>query len=199
MSRFDPDTLYLVRTDETPPVYEALIAIGISFERTEWVDRDAGLCTLRSDLAEELDNLRYADDSGALELLRRVGEGNHHDRVSDHRRIVPVVDFLCDQSSHRLTEDLQLGFLVKTASGKRERRSLGVIFLRPEEPTLDEEDLWKGVLREAFAEVDPQFARQLRRAVQHAPILLTSFGDHDCKVELATGDLLGVFHHCAIA
>ena len=64
--RFDPDILYLARTGETPPVYEALGAIGISFERAEWVARDAGLCTLRSVLAEDLDNLRTADDAGAL-------------------------------------------------------------------------------------------------------------------------------------
>ena len=118
--------------------------------------------------------------------------------MSDHRRIAPIVDFLCDQSPHRLTEDLQLAFLVKTAAGKLERRGLGVVFLRPEAPTPDEEDLWKGLLREAFAEVDPQFARQLRRAVQHAPLLLTCFGDPTCEVKLARGDLLDVLHNARL-
>ena len=170
--RFDPDILYLARSGQTPPVYEALSAIGISFERTSgWPATPAFAPCGR--YSRKTLTICGPQTLPALKLLRRVGNGNHHDLVSDHRRIAPIIDFLCDQSPHRLTEDLQLGFLVKTASGKLERRSLGVVFLRPEEPTPDEEDLWNGLLREAFAEVDPQFARQLRRAVQHAPLLLT--------------------------
>jgi hypothetical protein len=190
--RFDPGTLYLVRTGETPAVYEALDAVGISFERAEWVARNTGLCVLRSDVSEELDNLMNADDAGALELLSRVRKENGHDLLSDHRRIVPIVDFLCSQSPHRLTEDLRLGFMVKTAAGKLERRHLGTVLLRPEKRTPDEEALWQGILREAFAEVDPQFAPELRRAIEHAPQLLNCFGDDTCKVNLARGDLLDV-------
>ena len=44
--RFDPDCLYLVRTEQTPAVYETLGAVGISFENAEWVAPGVGLCAL---------------------------------------------------------------------------------------------------------------------------------------------------------
>ena len=93
--QFDPETLYLLRTAETPSVYSALDAAGISFEQAEWVANNVGLCALKSDLTQDLDNLMNADDAGALELLRRVGRENRHDLLSDHRTVVPIVDFLC--------------------------------------------------------------------------------------------------------
>jgi hypothetical protein len=198
--RFCPATLYLVRTGETCPVYEALEAIGISFDQAEWVASEVGVCALRSDRVRDLTNLSSADDAGALELLRRVGRENQHDRVTDHHAIVPIVDFLCAQNPHRLPADLRLAFLVKTAAGVADRRRLGVLFLRPERPTPEEEDLWQGFLRQAFAQVDPQFAAHLRRAVAHAPLLLTSLGDDNCSVRLARGDLLDLLHEvCARA
>jgi hypothetical protein len=192
--RFEKGTFYLVRTDETPPIYDALGAIGISFGNAAWVVPDVGLTDLRLDLCKDLYNLRNADDEAVLELLCRVGAENHHDLLSDHHRIVPIVDFLCSQNPNRLAEDLRLAFMVKTAPGKLDRRHLGIMFLRPEKQTSDEEDLWQGLLREAFAEVDPQFARELRRAIEHAPHILTCFGEEGCNIRLARGDLLDTLH-----
>jgi hypothetical protein len=192
--RFEKGTLYLVRTDETPPIYDALGGIGISFGNAAWVVPGVGLTDLRSDLCKDLYNLRNADDAAVLELLCRVGAENHHDLLSDHHRIVPIVDFLCSQNPKRLAEDLRLAFMVKTAPGKLDRRHLGTMFLRPDKQTSDEEDLWQGLLREAFAEVDPQFARELRRAIEHAPHILTCFGEEDCNIRLARGDLLDTLH-----
>ena len=99
--------------------------------------------TARTDLVQ----YRNADESGAVELLRRTGSENRHDIVSGSHKIVPVVDFLCSQNTNRLTEDLRLAFLIKTAAATIGRRHLGVVFLRPERPTPDEEDLWQGLLR----------------------------------------------------
>ena len=192
--RFDSGYLYLVRTEHTPPVYEALNAIGLSFQEAEWVAADVGLLALRADLSRGLTNIQDADDTGALELLRRSGIECHHDLVSDNYKVVPVIDFLCTQSAKSLKEDLRLAFLIKTAAEKLDRRSLGVVFLRPENPTPDEDDLWQGLLRQSFAEVDPQFAPHLWRLLNHASQVLTCLSDDVCKVRLVRGDFLDLFH-----
>lgn len=191
--RFDSECLYLVRTKQTPQVYGSLGAAGIHFERVEWVAADVGLTAFRADLAKDLENLSDADETGALELLRRVRD-NRHDLVSDHHVVTPIVDFLCSLNPNHLTENLRLAFLTKTAAGKLARRSLGVMFLRPERPTPDEEDIWQGLLRPVFAEVDPQFATHLKRLLGHAPQLLTCLSDDSCRVRLARGDLLEGLH-----
>ena len=84
--------------------------------------------------------------------------------------------------------------MVKTAAGGLDRRHLGVVFLRPESPTPEEEDVWQGLLRQTFAEVDPQFAPHLWRLLAHAPQLLTCLRQDSCDVRLAKGDLLDLFH-----
>ena len=192
--RFDPDCLYLVRTEQTPAVYETLGDVGISFENAEWVAPGVGLCALPAGQIHDFATVVDADDSGALELLRRTGPDNHHDRLSAHFSLLPIVDFLCSQSTHRLTEDLRLAFLVKTAVGGLDRRHLGVVFLRPESPTPEEDDVWQGLLRQTFAEVDPQFSPHLWRLLAHIPQLLTCLSQDSCDVRLARGDLLDLFH-----
>ena len=153
--RFDPDHLYLVRTERTPVVYKALGAIGISFENAGWVAPGIGLCALPASQIKDLANVADADGSRAVELLRRAGPENRHNLLSSHFGLLPVVDFLCSQSTNRLTEDLRLAFLVKTAAGGLNRKHRGVVFLHPESPTPDEDDVWQGLLRQTFAEVDP--------------------------------------------
>ena len=101
--RFDPETLYLVRTKQTPAVYGTLAAIGISFANAEWVAPSVGLCAMRADHVRHLDNVLDADETGALELLRRAGSESRHDFLSDHHKIAPIVEFLCMQTAHRLT------------------------------------------------------------------------------------------------
>ena len=137
--RFDPEHLYLVRTEQTPVVYETLDALGISFRNTEWVTPSVGLCALPAGQFKDFTNVADADHSGAVELLRRVGPENRHDLLSAHFNLLPVFDFLCSQSKY-LTEDLRLAFMVKTATGGLDRRHLGCIFLRPESPTPEEDD-----------------------------------------------------------
>jgi hypothetical protein len=193
--RYEPDILYLARTNQTPPIYETLGEVGIFFGKAaEWVVPSVGLCALPADRLSNLTNVLDADDKGAAELLRRAGSQSRHDLLADHFKVEKVVGFLCSQSVHHLPEDLRLAFLVKTAPGKLDRRHLGVVFLRPDSPTPDEDAIWQGLIRETFAEVDPQFAPHLRRLVVHAPKLLACLDDDECKVRLARGDLLDLLH-----
>ena len=192
--RFDPDCLYLVRTEQTPVVYETLGDIGISFENAEWVAPGVGLHALIAGQIHDFATVVDADDSAALELLRRTGPDNRHDRLPAPFSLQPIVDFLCSQSTHRLTEDLRLAFLVKTAVGGLDRRDLGVIFLRPQNPTSEEDDVWQGLLHQTFAEVSPQFSPHLWRLLDHAPQLLTCLSQDNCDVRVAKGDLLDLFH-----
>ena len=193
--RFDSEYLYLVRTEETPSVYGAFNAIGLSFQKAEWVASDVGLPALSVDSGRVGENIQNADEFGVLELLRRTGIECHHDFVSDHYKIAPIIDFLCSQRPTSLKEDLRLAFLIKTAPGKLDRRRLGVIFIRPENPTPNEDDLWQGLLRQTFAEIDPQFAPHLRRLLSHASQVLNCLSDDDCKVRFAKGDFLDLLQN----
>jgi hypothetical protein len=139
-------------------------------------------------------NIQNADEIGVLELLRRSGIECHHDFVSDHYKIAPIIDFLCSQRPTSLKENLRLAFLIKTAPGKLDRRRLGVVFIRPENPTPNEDDLWQGLLRQTFAEVDPQFAPHLRQLLSHASQVLTCLSDDSCDVRIANGDFLDLLH-----
>jgi hypothetical protein len=119
----------------------------------------------------------------ALELLRRLPEGNAHDQITHDYETRPIVDFLLRQPSARITPDLQLGFLVKTASQKMARRRLGVILLKPTRPAPEDDALWGIWFRSLFAEVDPGFAREL--SVLNTPVNLEMLHSSDCQVTIA--------------
>src|ERR1041384_898058 len=185
--RFDQDTLYLAGADPTHEnLVKVLREIGIRFNKTERVNENMGLCALSESQRSNFDQVLLGDDNALLALLRRAENADQHDRVSNPEITRPLIEFLCHQSRDRLGSDLQLGFLVTTATNKRSRRSLGTIFLKPHNPTRDDEMLWEGLLRRTFAEVDPRFADGLHTLLNHAPELLHSLDAKDCKVELAT-------------
>jgi hypothetical protein len=184
--KYDESTLFVAEVkDSKTNIHDTLKRLNLSFESTQWVSSDYGLPFLDPYLRRDFDNLMEADDYAALELLRRVKDGDSHDKVDKNTYTKSIVDFLCHQDSTRLPKDLKISFLVKTAAHKYNKRELGTIFLKPDPPTKDDEDVWEGLLRKTFAEVDPDFATDLHKLILHAPWICECLNSSDCKLEIA--------------
>ena len=73
---------------------------------------------------------------------------------------------------------------------------MGVVLLKPEpvsqeapEPaSQDDNAVWETLLRPAFAQVDPGFARELRRLIHARPQLLATLKSQDCDVAIASAE-----------
>lgn len=198
--RFDPSVLYLVGATSTHEnLLKTLREIGLRFSKTEWVSDKLGLAALPESQRSDFDQLLFGDDNALIALLRRVENGGKHDMVSNPEVTKPLIEFLCEQSRERLGDDLRLGFLVTTATNKRPQRKLGTIFLKPRSPTLDDEVLWEGLLRRTFAEVEPRFVEPLHRLLEHAPEVLRSLDDEECRLEIATSSrILETLHRAMV-
>ncbi|MBN1545581.1 MAG: hypothetical protein JW902_02875 [Syntrophaceae bacterium] len=194
--RYDESTLYIVvKKDVTKDIHSCLKDLRLSFDATEWVSSEHGLADIDPYFVRDFNNLMEADDRAGLELLRRVKNGNLHDKITLNSQTKPIVDFICQQAPESLPKDLKIAFLVKTASQKHAKRSLGVIFLKPENPSQYDKDVWEGLLRRTFAEVDPKFSEDLQRLIRHAPEIRECLHTSDCRLEIAkAGNLLDVFH-----
>lgn len=194
--RYDESDLYIVEEEDVvTDIHSCLKRLGLSFESTHWVSSEYGLPHLDPYLRRDFNNLMKADDRSALELLRRVEAGDSHDKVENSTHTKPIVDFLCQQEPESLPKDIKIAFLVKTAPKKYTRRSLGTIFLKHDNPTQDDKDVWEGLLRRTFAEVDPGFSEDLHRFIRHAPGLRNCLHTTECRLEIAkSGKLLDVLH-----
>ena len=192
--KFLKTELYLVPgPEEASAIHSSLRSLKLDFENVSWIDPDIGLPTVKQ--PSWVTNLKQADANAALELLRRVGSANRHDQFSTHRQLTPVIDFLCSQDPSWLPRDMRLAFLVKTATNQHLLRKSGAIFLRSEHPAEEELTLWDGLLRGAFAEVDPAFSPQLRRLLEHAPGLRESLDVPGCRFELVGSTVVLEFLH----
>lgn len=199
--KFDQSVLYLLgATPSHENLLKKLLEIGLQFSKTEWVSDKVGLAALPEQQRSDFDQLVLGDDNALITLLRRAENGRQHDMVSNPEMTWPLIEFLCEQSRERLGNELQLGFLVTTATNKRPRRRLGAIFLKPCNPTRDDEVLWEGLLRRTFAEVEPRFAGGLHKLLHHAPELLDCLNAEDCRVEIVSASrVVEVLHRAMVA
>lgn len=197
--RYDPGTLYVMDAPEREhAALGALRRLPLRFERVEWVRPDAGLTAMASDLLRPpLPNIVEPTGPTALELLRRLPEDNRHDQLApvQARTIKPIMDFLAREPATHIPSDARLGFVIRTAGHKEERRNLGVILLRPSAASPIDEALWDVWFRRIFAEVDPAFAVEVHSLLRAHPHYLRLLGSQDCLV--AVGDLasaLSILH-----
>ncbi len=167
--RYQAAQLHLLERPDGEAVIAHLRRLQLPFENTEWVCADVGLPLLLEEFHPPLDNILGPTSVAALALLQRLPAANHHDLVSHHYEIKPVVDFLVGQPTARLTPDLRLGFLVRTALNQAERRALGVMLLKPTNPAAEDEAFWDVWFRPIFAQVEPSFAQELERLLAAHP------------------------------
>ena len=193
--RFEGGKLYVLEEPEADPVIKHLRGLGLGFENTEWVRADVGLTRLLSKLSPGLQNVVRPTADAGLELLRRLPATNEHDQVAHDYEIKPVIDFLVKQAPARVTSDLRLGFLVRTAHAQGERRVLGTLLLNPADPTAEDSAFWEVWFRRVFAHVDPDFGKELQRLLAAHPHSLGAFQASNCRVRLGCArDAFEILH-----
>lgn len=193
--RYQAAKLYLLERPDGEAFIAHLRRLQLPFENTEWVGADVGLSLLLEEFSPPLDNILGPTSVAALALLQRLPAANHHDLVSHHYEITPVVDFLVSQPTARLPLDLRLGFLVRTALNQAERRTLGFILLKPTNPAAEDEAFWDVWFRSIFAHVEPSFARELECLLATHPEAVGTLHARDCQVAIARAHgALGLLH-----
>ena len=193
--RYEVAELYLLEQADSDAVITHLRKLKLPFENLEWVRHDVGLPPLLSEFHPPLDNILGPSQAAALEILRHLSPKNQHDQVLHDYEITPVVDFLIGQPAARITPDLKLGFMVRTATNQADRRTLGVMLLKPMQPTLEDEAVWDVWFRPIFAHVDPSFAKELERLLAVHPGTVAMMQAADCQVAVANAkDGLAIFH-----
>lgn len=182
--RYHADNLYVLENADQHDAVAALRRLGLPFSGIAWVKPDEGLTA--TDLQPRPENIVAPTQTTALELLRRLPEENNHDQLRQAQDIQPVVGFLIKEALTRIPHDARLGFLIRTAYNKSDRRRRGVVLLKPSSPTASESALWEVWFRQLFAEVDPNFAREVNRLLSVHPGVLEMLHARDCQVAVGT-------------
>lgn len=187
--RYSDQTLYVVCDGAKPHgIHEYLRQLGIEFDDTEWIKSDVGLPSLSAEFRRQVANLVLEDADGAIALLRRV-RNDRHDILSQTRSIKTIVDFLIGLPAKQLVSEerpLRLAFLVRTAASQHDRRRFGVIFLKPELASDEDEAIWEALFRRTLAAADSGCARELHRLWERNPDALDWLRDEQCDVFLPT-------------
>jgi hypothetical protein len=187
--RYSKGGLYVIDGGEPDAaIHHQLRKLRLDFDQTEWVKQDAGLPMIPAERRREVPNMICGDTHGALRLLGRVRDARH-DILAYARLGTPIVDFLITVPGGQLVADeLKLAFLVRTANHQQDRRRFGMILLKPEAPSSDEDAVWEALFRRTLAEVDAESARDISRLVHHQPTLVSSLADEDCALGIATAE-----------
>lgn len=190
--RFDAEEFYIIDSPKNrEPILDHLKKLPLSFKSVQLVEEEGLAKNFRKENSK-LTNITGPDSEAAVELMCRLPYENQHDVLAESSQVAPIVDFLLQQDPRWLTE-LKLGFMVRTARNKESRRDLGVIFLKPSQLTNDDEALWEVWFRTLFAEVDPAFAKEIKRLLDKQPHCLHMLSSQDCEVvEVGLGVALGV-------
>ncbi|MEQ8224835.1 MAG: hypothetical protein ABRQ37_21125, partial [Candidatus Eremiobacterota bacterium] len=192
--RFDKNTLYIIRENNLENnLYKTIQDLGLEFDKVEWVEPDIGLTLLikRNKIANFSNILKESDEIAVLEILKHVKGDKLHDKIINSKVIIPLIDILCKIEPYiypKNPEELRLGFLIRTVQNKVNKRYLGIILLKPEKPSEEEEVLWESLFRHIFPEVHHEFSRELYRLYNHHNGILNMMNDSDCKVILANKD-----------
>ena len=191
--RYSVENLYVLDDAGQHAAVSALRELRLPFSGVAWIRPNEGLAS--ADVQPRPDNILAPTANAALELLRRLPEDNSHDQIAHAYAIRPVVDFLLSETITRVPGDARLGFLIRTARNKEDRRRHGVILMRPASPTATDNALWEVWFRHLFAEVDPDFAREVSRLLRTHPGLLDMLHAQDCRVVIGTThDALSILH-----
>lgn len=198
--RYQEDGLYIYADSlPTAGIHRDLLSLKLAFLNTQWVASGVGLPSLSPEKRRELGNVIPGDDNAVFTLLARLEADCRHDSVDRSSQIEPIVEFLIKHGNERLPPDIPLGFLVRTAQNKMDRRCLGVIFLRPEKPSPDDSAMWDAVFRRIFAEVHPDFTSLLRRLLTALPKAERQLDEPECRLLVARHDVaFGVLHEARL-
>lgn len=191
--RYSAENLYVLDDAGQHGAVSALRELRLPFSGVAWIRPNEGLAA--ADVQPRPDNILAPTASTALELLRRLPADNRHDQIAHAYAIRPVVDFLLGETITRIPRDARLGFLIRTAPNKEDRRRRGVILMRPASPTAADNALWEVWFRRLFAEVHPEFVSDVSRLLCTHPGLLDMLHAEDCRVVMGnTRAALSILH-----
>lgn len=183
--RYHKDVVYVIKDlNSKNGIHSILQTIGLEYDKVEWVESEMGLPVILHNQRIELSNIFYENNnSSVIEVLNRIKDEYLYDRIN-MKFIRPVVDFLLSITT--IPQDLRLGFLVRTAQNKLDRKKLGIILLKPESLTDNEKALWEGLFKRMFSELHPDSAKEVRRLIKKYPWILDMMHDTGCDIYMAT-------------
>lgn len=187
--RYDGNTAYVLSEEaDGSSALACLSGLDLRLAQVEYVDPKVGLPAAMEKRRRAISNMVPEGEDAVLEVLRRVNTAVGHDSLTSHRKIIPLIDLLCTLDPHRLTSDLRLSFLVKTATSTSSRRVAGALLLRSPQESQEDQDVAETFLVPGFPGLDPEFSKEIHRLLAHAPGLLRSLSDSKCDVAYARAD-----------
>jgi hypothetical protein len=179
--KYDAEYIYIVDNDTNKhEITNFLRSLKLPFQKVFWV-KEEGLAKVNKDL-RCCPNIVSPSNETAMEILRRLPEDNPQNILRLVTDVERIVDFLLDQDISKV-QDLKLGILVKTASNKERLNRFGTVFLRTDNfKTKVDEAIWDLWFRKNYAEIDPQFAKQINRLLLKHPQCWRMLSSKNCEV-----------------
>ncbi len=167
LMQYDNEKYYIVVPKSiSDPVFNIVRSLKVGFSDVCWVN-ETGLAKVTKRFPN-LQNIHKPSQSTILELLRRIDTDEHQGIDLKSKDFEILIDFLIERKTAELV-DLKLGFLIKIAANKERFITRRSVFIRPLNPTKDDEAFWNICFKSHFPELDPNIAKQIRRLIAAHP------------------------------
>jgi len=164
---YDAEKLFIVVPKSfSDPMFSLVKSFKARFSDVCWIN-ETGLAKEAKNFSD-IQNIYRPSHSTVLELLRRIDIDDHKAIELKNNDLEILIDFLVERKTAELV-DLKLGFLIKIASNKERFVTRKSVFIRPLNPTKDDEAFWNVCYKSHFSELDPSIAKQIRRLIEAHP------------------------------
>ncbi len=167
---YDAERLFIVVPKSfSDPVFSLVKSFKAGFSDVCWIN-ETGLAKEAKNFSD-IQNIYRPSRITVLELLRRINIDDHKAIELKNNDLELLVDFLVERKTSEVV-DLKLGFLIKIASNKERFVTRKSVFIRPLNPTNDDEAFWNVWFKSHFSELDPHVAKQIRRLLDAHPHII---------------------------
>lgn len=181
---YDVEKYYIVVPKSiSDPVFNLVKSLKAGFSDVYWINETGLSNEIKS--FPDIQNIHKQSHSTILELLRRIDIDDHKAIELKNNELEILVDFLVMRKSAELV-DLKLGFLIKIASNKERFVPRKSVFIRPLNPTKDDEAFWNVCFKSHFSELDPPVAKQIRRLIDAHPHIVDMIKTSEISLVEAT-------------
>lgn len=181
---YDAEKLFIVVPKSfSDPVFSLVKSFKAGFSDVCWIN-ETGLAKEAKNFSD-IQNIYRPSHSTVLELLRRIDIDDHKAIELKNNDLEILVDFLVERKSAELV-DLKLGFLIKIASNKERFASRKSVFFKATSPTKDDDAFWNVWFKSHFSELDPHFAKQIKRLIDAHPHVIDMIKTSEISLVEAT-------------
>lgn len=181
---YDAEKLFIVVPKSfSDPVFSLVKSFKAGFSDVCWIN-ETGLAKEAKNFFD-IQNIYRPSHSTVLELLRRIDIDDHKAIELKNNDLEILVDFLVERKSAELV-DLKLGFLIKIASNKERFASRKSVFIKATSPTKDDDAFWNVWFKSHFSELDPHFAKQIKRLIDAHPHVIDMIKTSEISLVEAT-------------